>query len=141
MNPTSRPLRIALFLGLVTVMALGPTYTLVTGGSSVLLRNWVMYAGYGVDIADADFHVVESDGTRRELDALRVLGYDHPQDAPLELRRLGGSFGVMRLGRRLRDVLGDDVDLRVDARVGRVEGWVVIFDDEPVPPTDPARPR
>jgi hypothetical protein len=101
----------------------------------------MMYGSYGIDIADADFYVVEADGTRREVDPWAVLGYATPQEVPLRLRRLGGSSGVRRLGRLLRERLGPEVELRVDARVGRVEGWHVLFDDAPVPRRGGAPPR
>lgn len=92
-----------------------------------------MYAGEGLHVCDPSFFVVEPGGKRRSINWLQVLGYPHPQDAPISLRRIEGCREALDIGRRLRAHIGLEVDLRLTARISTPYGWTTAYEDHSIP--------
>lgn len=120
------------FAAFVVLMVGGPFYKQVLGGETLLLREWTMYSGLGLRVCDVAFYIQEVNGARVPVDRYAVLGYASFQDAPMEVRRMKGEAGVLAVAHRLQAVLGEDKDLRVDAKIATRVGWVPLFEGKAV---------
>jgi hypothetical protein len=113
--------------GLVAVlllwMCLGPIYRQVFNGSSRIFPAWHMYRGFGLGLIEVKLTTV-ANGERTRVDRLAVLGED---GAPV-LRRLKTAKQLDAQVARICEILGPDVDLRVEARVSQIRGWKVVRD-------------
>lgn len=145
-RPTTehRALRWARAIGFVLVLAwmIGPPfYRQILHGKNKHARAWVMFSGIGLGVVDARFYAQLPDGTRRELDRFEELGGKRPKS--VSKRRIRGQQAVWGIARQLCRRLGDEADVRVVARRGTREGWVVDYDGESniCTTASPRRPR
>ncbi|HMB94170.1 MAG TPA: hypothetical protein VKP65_25195 [Rhodothermales bacterium] len=133
--------RTVAFVVFVLLMVGGPFYKQVLGGETILLREWTMYSGLGLRVCDVAFYIQEADGHRMPVDRYEVLGYAAVQEAPIEVRRLEGAAGVLAVAHKMQEALGDDKDLRVDARIATPVGWVPLFEGKAVDAASDAENR
>lgn len=70
----ARRLRVVTVLLLGAYMLLGPGYRQVLGGSSPLVRNWVMYAGFARNTCDVQLLEHRDDGEVVPVDRFELLG-------------------------------------------------------------------
>jgi hypothetical protein len=118
---------IAFVLALVWIVG-PPFYRQILHGKNKHARAWVMFSGIGIGAVDARFYAQLPDGTRRELDRFAELGSKRPVSA--RKRRIRGEQATWGIARQLCRKLGDGADVRVVARRGTRDGWVVDDDGE-----------
>ena len=123
-SPRSPWIRRLLFGALVGFLVLGPFYRQVMGGKSPLFRNWIMFAGYGLDICTVQYEQMNEDGTLTPLNRLELLGYESLAEAPRSTRRLKSIQAAESQGRRICQRLDTDKpDVRLFARCASRKGW------------------
>lgn len=95
------------------------------------LTEWVMFAGFGLQVCTVDYSLVRPDGTRQGLDRFAVLGVEEWRDGPRSLWRVPSGEAAARIGRRMcREVALSDPDIRGVATCARRSGWKVELDGE-----------
>jgi hypothetical protein len=118
-------LRAIAFIVVLCFMAGGPFYEQVLKRRDMrpFLPRWVMFAGTGLRVVDAEFRERGEDGRERVLDRFDVLGYQPPREAPSSVWRMKGQRGTWKVARRLCEALGEGTDVRVTSRYATRAGW------------------
>ena len=122
--------RAAVFMLLMLCIVLGPSYKQVFKGKSKVLGAWRMYYGRGFGVCDVEFYIRHPDGRIEYIDHFKALGYDKLLKLHHHSRRIRREKGVLEVGQRMRQKVGDDVDLRVNARIGTRDGWETLYADK-----------
>jgi hypothetical protein len=112
-----------LCLALLAFMIGGPFYRQILGGDARIIREWVMYEDYGVDVCRVDYSRRLAGGGTERVDRFAVLGYPAGAAAPVWLWRIPSIDQAFGIGRHLCRVLGAETDLRVDVACGDLQGW------------------
>lgn len=133
------------FVIVASFVGLAPGYHAIFGARSRYLRDWELFHELGVGLVVAEFSVRAEDGRLTAIDRYLALGYQDRKLAPRWLRTMIGEGGVALVARKLCERLGP-VDLRANARIATMAGWVPAFageDDlcQPLPPrpVEPSR--
>lgn len=122
--------RLAVFLLILSFMALGPFYRQILGGKNNLFRQWVMFKGKGVGVVDATFYQVLPNGEHVRINRYEVLGFKDPGQAPKTIKRMVGRSGTLVVVKALCEKLGEGADVRVQSRWASREGWKSGFQGE-----------
>ncbi|MCE2395569.1 hypothetical protein J4G02_13385 [Candidatus Poribacteria bacterium] len=122
--------RVVAFSLLMLYVVFGPFYKQVLKGKSRAFRSWQMYHTRGLGVCDVEFYIRHPDGRIDHIDHFKVLGYDKLLKLHHHSRRIMGEKGVLEVGQRLRQKVGNVVDLRVNARIGTREGWKTLYMDK-----------
>ena len=122
--------RVVAFTLLTLYVVLGPSYKQVLKGNSNVLRGWRMYYGRGFGVCDVEFYIQHPDGRIEYIDHFKVLGYNKLLKLHHHSRRIRKEKGVLEVAERLRQKVGNDVDLRVNARIGTRDGWETLYVDK-----------
>src|SRR4029434_7867279 len=104
-------------------MVFGPFYRQVLGGKNDLFRRWSMFERGGLGVVEAIFRLHFSSGNEFELDRFKILGYENPYKAPINVRRIKGQSGLNEVVQKICATLGSDVDVRVTSRIATRKGW------------------
>lgn len=104
----------------------GPVYRQVFNGTHKAFPAWHMYRSFGTGLMAVELYVQRGD-TRERIDRLAALGYGPKTRPPGSVRVIKSKAQLDRQVRQICEVLGD-VDLRVEARIGRVRGWQTVSD-------------
>ena len=128
-TPGRRLGRILLFCSIAAFMSFGPCYRQAFNGQGELpfglevdrrlFRQWVMFSGYGTDICDVRYYLLDAEGNEEPVDRF--------ERAPRSVRRLKKPSNVIEMGKRLCRVIRRErgpVDLRVVSRCGSRRGWI-----------------
>ena len=91
---------------------------------------WRMYHTRGIGICDVEFYIRHPDGRIEHIDHFKTLDYDKLLKLHHHSRRIRYAEGVLEVGQRMRQKVGDAVDLRVNARIGTREGWKTLYVDK-----------
>ena len=122
--------RVVAFTLLMVYVVFSPFYKQVLKGKSRALRSWQMYHIRGLGICDAKFYIRHPDGRIEHVDYFKILDYDKLVKLHHHSRRIMGEKGVLEVAQRLRQKVGNDVDLRVNARIGTRDGWQTLYADK-----------
>ncbi len=122
--------RAVVFALLMLYVVFGPFYKQVLKGRSRAFRSWQMYHTRGIDICAAEFYIRHPDGRIEHIDYFKILEYNKLLKLRHSARRIMGEKGVLKVGRRLRQKMGNVVDLRVNARIGTRDGWKTLYVDK-----------
>ena len=122
--------RTVAFTFLMLFVVFGPVYKQVLKGKSAVLPAWRMYHTRGIGICDVEFYIRHPDGRTEYIDHFKVLDYDKLLNLHHHFRRIRREKGVLEVGRRLRQKIGNAVDLRVNARIGTRKGWKTLYVDK-----------
>ena len=122
--------RVVVFTLLMLYTVFGPFYKQVLKGKSHAFRAWRMYHTRGIDACDVEFYIRHPDGRIEYIDHFKVLEYDKLLNLHHDFRRIRREKGVLEIGQRLRQKVGNVVDLRVNARIGTREGWKTLYVDK-----------
>ena len=122
--------RAVAFTLLMLYTVFGPFYKQVLKGKSRVFRPWQMYHIRGLGICDAKFYIRHPDGRIEHVDYFKILDYDKLVKLHHHSRRIKGGKGVLEVAQRLRQKVGNDVDLRVNARIGTRDGWKTLYTDK-----------
>ena len=122
--------RAVAFTLLMLYVVFGPFYKQVLKGTSTAFRAWRMYHSRGIGICDVDFYIRHPDGRIEHIDHFKTLGYDKLLKLHHHSRRIRYAKGVLEVGQLMRQKAGNDVDLRVNARIGAREGWKTLYVDK-----------
>ena len=122
--------RAVVFTLLALYIVLGPSYKQVLKGKSNVLRGWRMYYGRGFGVCDVEFYIRHPDGRIEYIDHFKALGYDKLLKLHHHSRRIRRAEGVLEVAQRMRQKVGNDVDLRVNARIGTRDGWKTLYVDK-----------
>ena len=121
-----------IFMLVLLYITIGPFYKQVLHGKSDVFRSWQMFHNRGLDVCDVEFYLHHPDGRTEKMDYFKILGYDDFLKAPHDLRRVRGENGVLYVGQLIRQNVGNEVDLRVNARIATREGWKPLYSDKRV---------
>ena len=121
--------RVVVFTLLMLCIVLGPSYKQVLKGKSTI-GGWRMYYGRGFGVCDVEFYIRHPDGRIEYIDHFKALGYDKLLKLHHHSRRIRRAKGVLEVGQRMRQKVGNDVDLRVNARIGTRDGWKTLYVDK-----------
>ena len=119
--------RAVVFTLLMLYVVFGPFYKQVLKGKSDAFRAWRMYHTRGIGVCDVEFFIRHPDGRIDHIDHFKVLGYDKLLKLHHHSRRIMREKGVLVVGQRLRQKVGNVVDLRVNARIGTRDGWKTLY--------------
>ena len=122
--------RAVAFTLLMLYVVFGPFYKQVLNGKGDTFRAWQMYHTRGIGICDVEFYIRHPDGRIEHIDHFKILGYDKSLKLHHSARRIMREQGVLKAGQRLRQKVGNVVDLRVNARIGTREGWKTLYVDK-----------
>ena len=122
--------RVVVFSLLMLYVVFGPFYKQVLKGKSRAFRSWQMYHSRGLGICDVEFYIRHPDGRIEYIDHFKILDYNKLRKLHHHSRRIMGEEGVLKVGQRLRQKVGNVVDLRVNARIGTREGWKTLYVDK-----------
>jgi hypothetical protein len=130
--------RALLFLIVAALVFVTPAWRQVLGQRSRYVRDWELFNEVGVGLVVADFSRRDEDGSETAIDRYAALGYADRTLAPRWLRSMHGEAGMMHVARKLCERLGP-VDLRAQAQIATMNGWVPAFAGEnnlcgPLPP-------
>ena len=122
--------RAVAFTLLMLYVVFGPFYKQVLKGKSDAFRAWQMYHTRGIGVCDVEFYIRHPDGRIEYIDHFKALGYDKLLKLHHYSRRIRRAKGVLEVGQRMRQKVGDTADLRVNARIGTREGWKTLYVDK-----------
>ncbi len=122
--------RAVAFTLLMLYVVFGPFYKQVLKGKSDAFRAWQMYHTRGIGICDVEFYIRHLDGCIEHIDHFKILGYDKLLKSHHSARRIMREQGVLEMGQRMRQKVGDTADLRVNARIGTRDGWEALYVDK-----------
>ena len=122
--------RAVAFTLLMLYAVFSPVYKQILKGESDILPAWQMYHTRGIGVCDVEFYIRHPDGRIEHIDHFKMLGYDKLLKLHHHSRRIAGGKGVLDVGQRLRQKVGNVVDLRVNARIGTREGWKTLYVDK-----------
>ena len=122
--------RAVAFTLLMLYVVFGPFYKQVLKGKSDVFRAWRMYHTRGIGVCDVEFYIRHPNGRIEPINYSKMLGYDKLLKLHHHSRRIMGEKGVLEVGQRLRQKVGDAVNLRVNARIGTREGWKTLYVDK-----------
>jgi hypothetical protein len=129
-GPASAPRwRFGVFIALAAVIVLGPTYGHFFARGDLKHLGWRMFYVSAVDFCAVDYYTVDEGGARLTTIDRRELLVPAGKPTPPNLWRIANVKAAEAVGRDLCGALaarGDRrVDLRLNARCGGLEGWVV----------------
>ena len=122
--------RVVAFTLLMLYVVFGPFYKQVLKGKSNALPSWRMYHTRGIGICDVEFYIRHPDGRSEHINHFETLDYDKLLKLHHHSRRIRYTKGVLEVGQLMRQKVGNDVDLRVNARIGTREGWKTLYVDK-----------
>ena len=122
--------RAVAFTLLMLYIVFGPFYKQVLKGKGNAFWAWRMYHTRGIGICDVEFYIRHPDGRIEHIDHFKTLNYDKLLKLHHHSRRIRYAKGVLEVGQRMRQKVGDAVDLRVNARIGTREGWKTLYVDK-----------
>ena len=122
--------RAVAFTLLMLYVVFGPVYRQVLKGKNVVIPAWRMYHTRGIGVCDVEFYIRHPDGRIEYIDYFKVLDYDKLLKLHHHFRRIRREKGVLEVGQRLRQKIGNVVDLRVNARMGTRKGWKILYVDK-----------
>ena len=122
--------RAVAFTLLMLYVVFGPFYKQVLNGKGDTFRAWQMYHTRGIGICDVEFYIRHPDGRIEYIDHFKALGYDKLLKLHHHSRRIRRAKGVLEVGQRMRQKVGDTADLRVNARIGTRDGWKTLYVDK-----------
>ena len=122
--------RVIAFTLLMLYTVFSPFYKQVLKGKSDAFRAWQMYHTRGIGVCDVEFYIRHPDGRIEYIDHFKALGYDKLLKLHHYSRRIRRAKGVLEVGQRMRQKVGDTADLRVNARIGTREGWKTLYVDK-----------
>ena len=122
--------RVIAFALLMLYTVFSPFYKQVLKGKSDAFRAWQMYHTRGIGICDVEFYIRHPDGRIEYIDHFKALGYDKLLGSHHHSRRIRRAKGVLEVGQRMRQKVGDTADLRVNARIGTRDGWKTLYVDK-----------
>ena len=122
--------RAVVFTLLMLYVVFGPFYKQALKGKSDAFRAWRMYHTRGIGVCDVEFFIRHPDGRIEYIDRFQVLGRDKLLGSHHSARRIMWVEGVLAVGQRLRQKVGNVVDLRVNARIGTRDGWKTLYVDK-----------
>lgn len=122
--------RTVVFALLMLYVIFGPFYKEVLKGKSRAFRSWPMYHTRGLGVCDVQFYIRHPDGRIEYINHFKVLDYDKLLKLHHHSRRIKRAKGVLEVGQRLRQKVGEAADLRVNARIGTSEGWKTLYADK-----------
>ena len=121
--------RVVVFTLLTLCIVLGPSHKQVFKGK-VKVFGWRMYYGRGFGVCDVEFYIRHPDGRIEYIDHFKALDYDKLRKLHHHSRRIRREKGVLEVGQRMRQKVGNDVDLRINARIGTRDGWETLYVDK-----------
>ncbi len=122
--------RAVAFALLMLYVAFGPFYKQGLRGKSNAFQAWRMYHTRGIGVCDVEFYIRHPDGRIEHVDHFKTLDYDKLLKSHHHLRRIMGAKGVLHVGQRIRQKVGNTADLRVNARIGTRKGWETLYVDK-----------
>ena len=122
--------RAVAFTLVILYIGLGPFYRQVLKGKGDAIPAWQMYFGRGIGVCDVEFYIRHPDGRIEYIDHFKTLGYDKLLNVHHYSRRIRWAKGVLEVGQRMREKVGETADLRVNARIGTREGWKPLYVDK-----------
>ena len=122
--------RAVAFALLMLYVIFGPFYKQVLKGKGNAFRSWQMYHLRGPGVCAVEFYIRHPDGRIEHIDYFKTLGYDKLRSLHHHSRRIMKEKGVLDVGQRLRQRIGADADLRVNARIGTRDGWQTLYVDK-----------
>ena len=122
--------RAVAFTLLMLYIVLGPFYRQAVKGAIKAFPAWRMYYGRGFGVCDVEFYIRHPDGRIEYIDHFKTLGYDKLLKLHHYSRRIRWATGVLEVGQRMRQEVGDTADLRVNARIGTRDGWKTLYVDK-----------
>ena len=122
--------RAVAFILLMLYVIFGPFYRQVLKGKGDVIPAWRMYHTRGIGVCDVEFYIRHPDGRIEDIDHFKILGYDKLLKFHHHSRRIRREKGVLEVGRRMRQQVGNAADLRVNARIGTREGWKTLYVDK-----------
>lgn len=118
------PARAAVAAVVAAYLLLGPAVAQVAGVRAAALPEWVMFAGFGLEVCKVRYARVHEDGGQTPLDRYRLLGFEGRLDAPRSLWRVPDAAAALQIGQRLCRATGEpDPDVRVWASCATRGGW------------------
>lgn len=125
-------LRVATILLIGGFLSWGPIWVQVLRKPFAINRPWAMYSGAGLDTCDVDYYRIKPDGTRREVDRLRLLHGGKPWWALSHRElRLADEKQIRRDASLMcKKLQGEDPDLRVVARCATRRKWRPVLNGE-----------
>ena len=120
-------LRAGIFYLSVIWIITGPLMWHMIKLDSYLFIPWRMFSGSGIDLMDVTYYTYEADGSRRELDRFEALGLERDRRAYPWLWAIVGEDEAIRVAQYLCGALGEDADVRLEARRATRDGWVEAF--------------
>lgn len=123
-------LRALAFYGILAFMVLGPAYRQIGHGSHPAFRQWVMFKGKGLGVADVKFFQVLPDGKEQAVDRFTILGFPSARRAPKGLFRIQSRQGVLKVAADMCRKMGPGTDLRAVTRWSTRSGWRAGFQGE-----------
>ena len=118
------------FTLLMLYVVFGPFYKQVLKGKSSTFWAWRMYHTRGIGICDVEFYIRHPDGRIEHINHFKTLNYAKLLKLHHHSRRIRYTKGVLEVGQLMRQKVGNDVDLRVNARIGTREGWKTLYVDK-----------
>lgn len=116
--------RFPLFVALAAIIVVGPTYGHFFARGDLKHLGWRMFYVSAVDFCAVRYTTVGEGGARTTIDRLQHL-VPRGKPPPPRLWRIPDVQAAEAVGRDLCRALGGAVDLRLEARCGSVDGWVV----------------
>lgn len=118
------PVRAAVAAVISAYLLLGPAVAQIGGHRLPALPEWVMFAGFGLQVCKVRYARVHEDGGQTPLDRFRLLGFEGRLDAPRSVWRVPDAETALQIGQRLCRATGDpDPDVRVWASCAQRSGW------------------
>ena len=122
--------RAVAFTLLILYVVFGPFYKQVLKCKGNAFWAWRMYHTRGIGTCDVEFYIRHPDGRIEHINHFKALDYDKLLKLHHHSRRIRHAKGVLEVGQLMRQKVGNDVDLRVNARIGTREGWKALYVDK-----------
>ena len=122
-----KTLRTGLVALLLVWMIGGPVARQVFNSGNPFLPGWHMYRGFATGLFSVRMYRMEA-GHRVPVDRVAALGFPVWREAPMGVRRVRSPEQLQRQITQVCRALGPEVDLRVEARLAKVDGWRTVLD-------------